>query len=77
MYRQNTTPPCRTESDRVGVEMQAKWFGKLRKPKSPFFLQNILSGDSPSYAVGDALLQLERNPSRSDFLKFAQVEWSQ
>ena len=27
---------CRTESDRVGLEMQATWFGKT-SPKSPFF----------------------------------------
>ena len=40
------------------------------------FFQNIRLGDSPSYAVGDALWQLERTPSRSDFLKFAQAEWT-
>ena len=40
------------------------------------FFQNIRSGDSPSYAVGDALWQLERTPSRSDFLKFAQAKWT-
>ena len=40
------------------------------------FFQNIRLGDSPSYAVGDALRQLERTPSRSDFLKFAQAEWT-
>ena len=61
------------KSDRVGLEVQATWFGEHRK--SPFF-QNIRFGDSPSYAVGDALWQLERTPSRSDFLKFAQAEWT-
>ena len=40
------------------------------------FFQNIRLGDSLSYAVGDALSQLERTPSRSDFLKFAQAEWT-
>ena len=40
------------------------------------FFQNIRLGDSPSYAVGDALWQLERTPSRSDFLKFAQADWT-
>ena len=61
------------KSDRVGLEVQATWFGEHRK--SPFF-QNIRFGDSPSYAVGDALWQLERTPSRSDFLKFAPAEWT-
>ena len=46
------------------------------RSKSPAFFQNIRSGDSSSYAVGDALWQLERTPSRSDFLKFAQAEWT-
>ena len=61
---------CRTESDRVGLEM-------VWETTEESFFQNIRSGDSPSYAVGDALRQLERTPSRSDFLIFAQVEWSQ
>ena len=64
---------CRSKSDRVGLVVQATWFGELRK--SPFF-QNIRLGDSLSYVVGDALWQLERTPSRSDFLKFAQAEWT-
>ena len=38
--------------------------------------QNIRSGDSPYYAVGDALWQSERTRSRSYFLKFAQAEWT-
>ena len=33
------------------------------------YFQNIRSGDSPYYAVGDALWRLERTRSRSDFLK--------
>ena len=53
---------CRTKSDRVGLEVQATWFGELRK--NPFFKTSDL-GDSPSYAMGDALWQLERTSSRS------------
>ena len=60
----------RTEGDRVGLEM-------VWETTEESFFQNIRSGDKPSYAVGDALWQLERTPSKSDFLKFAQVEWSQ
>ena len=45
----------------------------MQKAKS---MQNIRSSDSPYYAVGEALWQLERTRSRSDFLKFAQAEWT-
>ena len=30
---------CRTKSDRVGLEVQASWFGELRK--SPFFKTSV------------------------------------
>ena len=69
---------CRTESDRVGLEMQATCFGKT-SPKSAFFFFKTSdpgSSDSLYYAVGDALWQLEITRSRSYFLKFAQAEWT-
>ena len=52
--------------DRVGFEMQATLFGKAR-PKESFF-QNIRTGDSPYFAVVEALWQVEKSRSRSEFL---------
>ena len=47
---------CRTESDRVGLEMQATWFGRAG-PKSPFSKhpirrQSVLCSGRCSLAVG-------------------------
>ena len=54
--------------------MQATLFGKAR-PKESLF-PNIRTGDSPYFAVVEALWHVEKSRSTSEFLKFAQAEWT-